>query len=132
MPPPLLLCARLTLARLPARRGAQVHGLLAESGAALEAQERKSKTYNTWKEKMVVDNKTFHVLWTGGSGLKAKHMPLLKDKPQNRILKTMPHKGGLQPDHPYPGSMYTKDSYVDPIETYIVDTYGTFLRFEDK
>ena len=104
----------------------------AESGAALEAQERKSKTYNTWKEKMVVDNKTFHVLWTGGSGLKAKQMPLLKDKPQKRILKTMPHKGGLQPDHPYPGSMYTKDSYVDPLETYIVDTYGTFLRFEDK
>jgi hypothetical protein len=39
MPPPLLLCARLTLARLPARRGAQVHGLLAESGAALDPAE---------------------------------------------------------------------------------------------
>lgn len=81
---------------------------------------------------MVVNNKTFHILWTGGTGPKAKNQPLLKDAPQTKYLKKMPHKRGLQPDHPYPGSMYTKDSYVDPIETFVVDTYGTFLRFEDK
>ena len=35
----------------------------AESGAALEEQERKSQTYQTWLNKMAVDDKRFHILW---------------------------------------------------------------------
>jgi hypothetical protein len=104
----------------------------AESGAALEAQERKSKTYKDWADNLVVNNKTFHVLWNGGTGSMAKQVPLLKNDPQTRYLKKMPYKDGVQPGQKFPGSMYTRDAYVDPSETYIVDTYGTFLRFEDK
>merc|ERR1719263_586471 len=28
--------------------------------------------------------------------------------------------------------MFARDQYIDPIQTYIVDTYGVKLRFEEK
>jgi len=34
-----------------------------ESGAELEEQERKSQTYQTWLNKLAVDDKRFHILW---------------------------------------------------------------------
>ena len=35
----------------------------AESGAALEEQERKTQTYQAWLNRLAVDDKRFHILW---------------------------------------------------------------------
>jgi len=104
----------------------------AESGAALEAQERKTQTYQDWLKRLAVEDKRFHTLWNSGIGQIDRTKPMLKTVPLKSALKTLPNPSGLQVGNEFPPSMYTREEYTDPIRTYIVDTYGTFLRFENR
>jgi len=104
----------------------------AESGAALEEQERKTQTYQAWANKMAVDDKRFHILWNSGKGQVDRQRPLLKTQATKVSLKTLPKPDGCQPGLENPASMFARDQYIDPTRSYIVDSYGVSLRFEEK
>ena len=104
----------------------------AESGAALEEQERKTQTYNSWANRLQVNDKRFHVLWNGGKSQIDRQKPLLKNLPVKGTLQALANPDGCQPGKEYPPSMFARDQYIDPIQTYIVDTYGVRLRFEEQ
>ena len=76
----------------------------AESGAALEAQERKTQTYQDWLKRLAVEDKRFHTLWNSGIGQIDRTKPMLKTVPLKSALKTLPNPSGLQvapPPLPY-------------------------------
>jgi hypothetical protein len=55
----------------------------AESGAALEEQERKTQTYQAWANRLAVDDKRFHVLWNRST------LPGISNEPIPPILRLL-------------------------------------------
>ena len=67
-----------------------------------------------------------------GKGQVDRQRPLLKTQATKVSLKTLPKPDGCQPGLENPASMFARDQYIDPTRSYIVDSYGVSLRFEEK